>query len=160
MATAGGGGYPLESVRRRCCGMRIIQQGQERTPQSLVSSPLPVHSSRQLYHSFLPLASYSIPLGSIDDPVSSNNAAVAALGLCQCPSDLNIRGHCELQRCDLWQRECVKGAGWVLQDCRGTYGELVSHIPPPYRGVCAVCRCIGHAAVRSHAWLACYVALV
>jgi len=52
--------------------------------------------------------------------------------------ELNIRGHCELQRCDLWQRECVKGAGWVLQDWRGTYGELVSHIPPPYGGYCAV----------------------
>ena len=29
----------------------------------------------------------------------------------------------------------MKGAGWVLRDWRGTYGELVSYIPPPYRGV-------------------------
>ena len=57
------------------------------------------------------------PTYGTQEGLASNGAAVAALGLCQRPCrpssvpgrpELGIRGHRELQRRDLWQREWVQ----------------------------------------------------
>jgi len=59
------------------------------------------------------------PTYGTQEGLASNGAAVAALGLRQHPCrplsvpgrpELGIRGHRELQRRDLWQRECVQWA--------------------------------------------------
>src|SRR5258708_5076752 len=71
------------------------------------------------------------------DGLAGDGAVVATLGLhehlCrpwsgQCRPELSIRGHCELKRSVLWQRECVQGAqvgrvDWIGWESRGDLGE-------------------------------------